>query len=163
MTSKLYIGTKLINATTMTRQEYNVLRGWSVPDDENPADEGYLVEYIDGGKANHPGFSGYISWSPKDIFDSAYRSTDRMTFGDALVMLKAGKLVCRAGWNGKDMWLYIVDGASLAKAFLYGFGEYIGEPTTVDSIAMKTADNKVVVGWLASQADMLADDWMVID
>lgn len=70
---KKYIGTKLINAKPMTRQEYNDLRGWAVPSDENPNDEGYLVEYVDGGKANHPDFEGYISWSPKDVFERAYR------------------------------------------------------------------------------------------
>jgi len=59
-----YIGTKRINAKPMNRAEYNALRGWAVPADENPDDAGYLVEYIDGGKANHPDFAGYISWSP---------------------------------------------------------------------------------------------------
>lgn len=60
MTAKLHIGTKLIKATPMTRQEYNDLRGWVVPSDENPADDGYLVEYIDGGSASHPSYAGYI-------------------------------------------------------------------------------------------------------
>ena len=63
-----YIGTKTINAKPMSRQAYNNLRGWVVPADEDPADDGYLVEYIDGGQANHPDFDGYISWSPKDVF-----------------------------------------------------------------------------------------------
>ena len=63
-----YIGTKIINAKPMTRQAYNELRGWTVPADENPDDEGFLVEYVDGGKANHPDFKGYISWSPKEVW-----------------------------------------------------------------------------------------------
>lgn len=69
---KQYTGTKTVNATPMSRLEYNNLRGWTVPADENPEDPGYLVEYTDGGKANHPQFSGYISWSPKDVFERAY-------------------------------------------------------------------------------------------
>src|SRR5690554_6486631 len=69
-----YIGTKTINAQPMSRQEYNDLRGWPVPADENPADEGYLVEYIDGGQANHPDYAGYISWSPKEVFERAYQA-----------------------------------------------------------------------------------------
>lgn len=69
---KIYTGTKTINATPMLRGEYNVLRGWVLPADEDGADEGYLVEYTDGGKANHPDFAGYISWSPKDVFERAY-------------------------------------------------------------------------------------------
>ena len=91
-----HIGTKLINAKPMNRQEYNDLRGWAVPLDENPADEGYLVEYLDGGRPNVPGFAGYVSWSPKDVFERAYRPTSNMTFGDAIVALKAGQRVARA-------------------------------------------------------------------
>ncbi len=69
---KTYTGTKTINATPMTRGEYNALRGWTLPADEDGNDEGYLVEYTDGGKANHPDFAGYISWSPKGVFERAY-------------------------------------------------------------------------------------------
>lgn len=68
-----YIGIKVVNAMPMTRGEYNALRGWDVPKDENPGDDGYLVEYTDGGKSNHPDFAGYISWSPQEVFDNAYR------------------------------------------------------------------------------------------
>lgn len=67
-----YIGTKIVRATPMTRQEYNDFRGWAVPVDENPADEGYLVEYMDGGKPNTGAYAGYVSWSPKTQFDQAY-------------------------------------------------------------------------------------------
>lgn len=64
---------KEVLARPMSRAEYNSLRGWEVPEDENPSDEGYLVEYVDGGQANHPDFKGYISWSPKDVFERGYR------------------------------------------------------------------------------------------
>lgn len=67
-----YLGTKVIHAAPMNRREYNSLRGWTVPRDENPDDEGYLVEYTDGGKPNVEGFTGYVSWSPKGVFDRAY-------------------------------------------------------------------------------------------
>ena len=70
--SKTYIGTKLIKAQPMTRAEYNTYRGWALPADENGADEGYLVEYLDGGKPNVPGHAGYVSWSPKEQFETAY-------------------------------------------------------------------------------------------
>lgn len=68
-----YIGIKYVNAKPMTRQEYNDFRGWTVPTDENPKDEGYLVEYVDGGKPNTASYAGYVSWSPKDVFDRAYQ------------------------------------------------------------------------------------------
>jgi len=67
-----YIGTKNIKAQPMTRFEYNDYRGWALPVDENGNDEGYLVEYLDGGASNHPSHAGYISWSPKAQFDAAY-------------------------------------------------------------------------------------------
>lgn len=63
---KKYIGTKLIEAKPMTRGEYNKYRGWTIPPDENPDDPGYLVKYSDS----------YESWSPKDVFDSAYLQVD---------------------------------------------------------------------------------------
>ena len=71
-----FIGVKRLNAKPMTRGNYNILRGWTVPADENPDDDGYLVEYLDGGKANVDGFTGYVSWSPKDVFERAYRQVN---------------------------------------------------------------------------------------
>jgi len=69
---KNYIGVKRIKASAMNRQQYNDYRGWELPADENGSDEGFLVEYIDGGQSNHPAHSGYISWSPKEVFEQAY-------------------------------------------------------------------------------------------
>lgn len=69
---KTFIGTKVINATPMNRADYNAFRGWLLPVNENGADEGYLVEYTDGGKPNHPDFEGYVSWSPQEQFEAAY-------------------------------------------------------------------------------------------
>ncbi|WP_203234337.1 hypothetical protein [Burkholderia mayonis] len=68
-----FIGVKRVNAKAMTRGEYNAFRGWELPADENGADEGYLVEYQDGGKANTAEYAGYVSWSPRDVFERAYR------------------------------------------------------------------------------------------
>ena len=62
-----YVGTKLLLATAMTREVYNAYRGWDLPEDENGAEAGYLVEYLDGGESNHPDHDGYISWTPRGI------------------------------------------------------------------------------------------------
>ncbi len=64
---KKYVGTKVIEATPMTRGDYNKYRGWQIPADENPADEGYLVKYSDD----------YVSWSPAGVFEEAYREYDK--------------------------------------------------------------------------------------
>ena len=77
-----YIGTKAIKATPMNLGDYNKLQGWVIPEGQDPATEGYLVEYQDGGKANHKDFAGYISWSPKDVFERAYKRTE--TFLDRM-------------------------------------------------------------------------------
>ncbi len=154
----MYIGTKLINAEPMTRAEYNVFRGWELPADENGEDEGYLVEYLDGGKPNTTTRAGYVSWSPKEQFDKAYRYTTGMSFGLAIEAMKLGKKVARAGWNGKGMWLKIV------KAGYFDVGCSVVEEAAglLPWIGMKTADNKFVP-WVASQTDALADDWYIVD
>ena len=166
---KSYIGVKKINANQMTREEYNELRGWSMPADENPADDGYLVEYIDGGKANHPDYEGYISWSPADVFERSYRPYKGMDFGNALAALKMGLKVARAGWNGKGMWLILVAGtpnAALREGTPYR--EALGQESCeiLPHIDMWTTNAEgrraMLPGWLASQTDMLAEDWLVI-
>lgn len=69
---KVYTCHKQVLAKPMTRSEYNALRGWQLPSNEDGGDPGYLVEYLDGGQSNHPAFDGYISWSPQDVFERGY-------------------------------------------------------------------------------------------
>lgn len=166
---KKYIGTKIINAKPMTRLEYNKFRGWELPSDENGEDPGFLVEYVDGGKANTEQYSGYVSWSPKDVFEKAYRPISNLTFGMALEALKKGEKVARTGWNGRGMFLWLKPAATvkadwckdpLLKSIAETNG---GEVEALGTICMKTADNKVLTGWLASQTDMLSEDWMVVE
>lgn len=70
---KRYVGTKAVLAQPLSRVEYNAYRGWAMPENENPYDRGYLVEYLDGGKPNDDRHAGYISWSPAAQFEAAYR------------------------------------------------------------------------------------------
>lgn len=150
-----FIGFKEIKARPMNRGDYNVYRGWKCPADENPDDDGFLVEYIDGGQANHPDHTGYISWSPKGVFERAYRRVDGLTFGQAIEAMKAGKKVARAGWNGKGMHLYLVE--KFTK-------EWNDRPTWVyDPFIMMVTVTGSFVPWLASQTDMLSEDWMVVE
>lgn len=160
---KSYIGTKLINAKPMTRQEYNDFRGWLLPSDENGADEGYLVEYIDGGKPNTEEFAGYVSWSPKEQFEGAYRETSGLNFGLALEALKLGKKLSRAGWNGKGMFVYYVP-ANAYPAQTGAAKSYFGEGSMVPYnayLAIKNV-NDTVSTWVPSINDVLADDWQIL-
>ena len=90
----------------------------------------------------------------KEVFD----------FSTALVYLKSGYKVAREGWNGKGMFIFLVPGSTFKvnKPPLLGIypeGTEINYHAHVD---MKTADNKVVP-WLASQTDLLAEDWMIVE
>lgn len=58
-----YIGTKIIKARPLSRGEYNTYKGWQIPENENPSDEGYLIKYD----------NTYESWSPKEVFENHYR------------------------------------------------------------------------------------------
>ena len=168
-----YIGTKVLKAIPMTRGEYNRYRGWDMPSNEDPADDGYLVEYEDGGKPNDSRHEGYISWSPNDVFERSYRPTQGMTFGQAIEALKVGRRVARKGWNGKGMFLWLKP-AALIKA------EWCRDPMLIDlananggeilalgTICMFTHDSTgrkaILTGWLASQSDMLLEDWEIAE
>ena len=160
---KRYIGTKIINALPMNRLAYNQFRGWELPADERGDDEGYLVEYVDGGPANTESYAGYVSWSPAAVFDKAYRASSGMTFGLAIEALRMGERVARVGWNGKGMFLFLVPGSSFAVNRAPLLGIY-SEGTVVEycpHIDMRTADDKIVP-WLASQSDVLGEDWEVV-
>ena len=88
---------------------------------------------------------------------------DLLTFGDALDLLKEGEKVARLGWNGKGMFLFLVPGSTFTVNRPPLLGIY-PEGTEVNyhaHIDMKTADGQVVP-WLASQTDMLAEDWVIV-
>ena len=151
--TKKYIGTKTITA-------------WAT---EKDGVSGYTMKYADG----------YASWSPKSAFEEAYRAIEgegqNLSFGDALHMLKLGKTVARAGWNGKGMCLYLQNGSH----DFVGYpdvvpGDIAGVPsahfdrgdsgtvTRMPSVCMLTAGGQIVVGWTPNQIDMLASDWKVV-
>ncbi len=147
---KKYIGTKMIEAKEMNRGDYNVYKGWTIPEGEDPEDEGYLVKYSDG----------YESWSPKKQFEEAYRDCKGITFGIAVELLKKGFKVAREGWNGKGMFLLYVPSEKWGIIDKIGLG--IPKGNLLPWIGMKTADNKFVP-WLASQTDILAEDWIIVE
>jgi hypothetical protein len=87
-------------------------------------------------------------------------------FGDAIRALKAGQRVCRAGWNGKDMWLAYQKGYPDGIAINANTAEATGIPQGtvmkfLPYLMMFTARGDFVP-WLASQTDVLAEDWQVV-
>lgn len=148
---KRYIGTKIIEAEPLTLGDYNLYRGWQIPADEDPTAKGYLVQYSDG----------YESWSPLKQFKEAYRRCDNMPFGLAIEALKKGKKVARIGWNGKKQYIQLATGISYKTAT----GKIINcEHEAIGNKAIAfVGTSGVQMGWLASQADMLADDWVIVE
>ena len=91
---------------------------------------------------------------PKDVKGSDFEG---LNFGRALFFLKQGRRICRKGWNGKGMFLELQGAEHYTHKIVNGVGLEI-QPY----ICMKTAQNTWQPGWLASQADMLAEDWMIV-
>jgi len=113
----------------------------------------------------------------KDFISKNYKNleTDKFTFGDAIELLKLGFKVAREGWNGKGMFLFLFDFNNRSNGFrieLFSILDSIirGEVSQLDLgyydvdpvICMKTAKDTIQFGWLASQADILAEDWVVL-
>jgi len=89
-----------------------------------------------------------------------------MNFGEAIAALKAGKRVCRGpGWNGKGMWLVYVPGSTITVEEGRPLAVGIPVGTVVEFqpyIVMKTAQD-TMVPWLASQSDVLGEDWEIVE
>lgn len=138
-----YIGTKLIEAEPCP--------AWKDAGGHKTGDPGYRVRYSDG----------YESWSPKDVFEAAYRRTDNMSFGLAIEAAKAGHKIQRAGWNGKGQYVELATRISYVNAqcvFMNVEHDAIG-----NAALAFVGTSGVQLGWLASQADMLADDWRIVE
>lgn len=99
--------------------------------------------------------------------------TPRLTFGDALAALKEGKRAAREGWNGKGMFIFLNKGsvASLPErdTTIEGISDHLfelgddGTVTRLPNLNMRAASGSTVTGWLASQTDLLAEDWEILD
>lgn len=91
-----------------------------------------------------------------------------LNFGDALVALKLGKKVCREGWNGKGMYLWLLPAAMVKRDWIKDpmllsvFGDRL-ELSCLGSIRMLVATGEVVTGWTPNQIDMLFEDWQIVD
>lgn len=89
-----------------------------------------------------------------------------MDFGMALIALKRGEAVARTGWNGKGMFLTLQNGSTVDGNSMRNENarKYYADAKCVIAahIDMKSADGTYVVGWLASQTDMLAEDWEIV-
>jgi hypothetical protein len=97
-----------------------------------------------------------------------------MDFSQALELLKEGKKVCREGWNGKNMFIFhglpkveinglVSNGCKICTSSIDAATLFNCVYSSTGVICMKTAQNTIVVGWLASQTDLLSDDWQIAE
>ncbi len=155
-----FIGTKMVEAEPMTKGaafDAGLLRIGQIAHTQRE-EPGYKVVYN----------NGYESWSPANVFEATYKAVDGMTFGCAIQALKAGHKVARKGWNGKGMFLWLKPAATVKAEWckdpmLKGLAEANGgEIEALGTICMFTAQKQILSGWLASQTDMLAEDWIIV-
>ena len=130
-----YLGVKIVDAEPMC--EFDFLnfsdKGKAIVSSEYINREGYKVVYEDG----------YTSWSPKEVFEKAYRPITGLTFGLAIEALKQGKKVARAGWVDRGVYLQLT----------YGYKQ---RPRI-------QIFNDIVDRWLPSETSIFAEDWMIIE
>ena len=155
---KQYIGSKIVKAWPCYRipviggrYEYCKLDEVVPTCITGKIEDGYRVQYEDG----------YLSWSPKAVFEKAYRETTGLSFGLAIEAAKMGKKIARAGWNGKNQYVEL--------AYCISYKNNAAEVVNVNhcNIGNKAfafvGTSGVQMGWFASQADMLADDWQIVE
>lgn len=164
---KQYIGTKIIQAEPAKRywmpSGTKVIAGNSeivaqeIVAEAVCCDTGYKVWYSDG----------YVSFSPEEVFEKAYRRTDGMNFGLAIEAAKMGKKIARSGWNGKGMWVIYRTGYPDGIPCNKNTADAVGIPEGTlfkvrPYLQMKCVDGSFQM-WLASQSDILADDWYIVE
>lgn len=161
---KKYIGTKVIMAEPMTMTEAQKVLGRELKP-STIEEDGYLVEYK----------NGYKSWSPKSVFEEAYREFGYpCSFGDAICLLKAGFAVRRKGWNGNGLFI-------VKQVPSHITGDIIPKmqslPQSAKDILMSRKNphidytNQMLIvnpdgradSWVPSASDVFAEDWVVVD
>lgn len=158
-----YIGTKVVHAMPTTLTEAQKVLGREI----KPATvekDGYLVEYKDG----------YKSWSPKSVFEEAYRKVGSVTFGGAIYLLKAGLAVRRKGWNGKGLFVVKlipshIEGGIIPK--IQSLPQYVKNILLSRENAHIDYTNQMLIinsegradSWVPSSSDIFAEDWEVVE
>lgn len=162
---KQYVGVKTVYARRMMRGAYNLFRGWQLPDNEDPRDDGYLIEDHSFavqqdlvGKAR-----GYVTWLPKDVFEKSYTERDVAFFGigQAIDVLKQGGKVARDGWPTTSAYIVLVSGSAVTPSINdnYGNGDTI---TAVGDIIYILSSDNTLIPYTPTVADLSAQDWKVV-
>lgn len=162
MNKLMFVRMNVVEVEPMTRGEHLKSKGLSlIPGSGKEEDEGYKVVYSDG----------YVSWCPKDKFDAVSVSCAEgcVPFGYAIAECQYhGKRITRKGWNGEGQFVRFED----VTAWERGSGQIAvndgNAPIRSSCLVFHfknrhTGETGVQVGWLASQADLQAKDWVILD
>jgi len=149
MEEKEYLGVKKIKASKQVRSSDN--------------QDGYQVTYEDG----------YVSWSPKDVFEKAYRRIDGLTFGLAIEALRQGKLIQRKGWNGKGMFVMKQIPAEIGLDTILkmqSVQQTAKDKLIKSGVTLKYENQMLIIkpddtadSWVPSSSDVFAEDWIILD
>jgi len=189
---KKYLGIKVVQAEPMTQGQQWAEGHDGVSCCEPGKDrEGYKVVYA----------NGYTSWSPKEVFEKSYKEIgEGLTFGEAIEAIKRGFRVSRTGWNGKGMYLKLIQGYPVNGHLNPAIGRHYDDGRTDDDVSamhnipeftpdgslnvtqgnpgqmlshiiVKTSGDSQYWGegysdyapWLASQTDILSEDWVIVE
>ena len=158
-----YLGVKLIEAELAKGYNNKLYLEQGIPVGDS-LQEGYKVVYEDG----------YTSWSPKDVFEKAYRKIDGLTFGLALEALKLGKCISRTGWNGKGLFIFkqvpaVIDNSIISKMQSVPDSAKIilttrnQEPIYYQNQMVIVKPDGTIDSWVPSSSDIFAEDWIIVE
>lgn len=160
-----YLGVKIIKAEPCSQDQYAGAKNkGDLSKQSGGVDkDGYKVVYEDG----------YISWSPKEVFDKAYRRLDNLTFGLAIEALKLGKMVYCKGWNGIGLFIFKQIPANIGLDIIpnmQSVPESVKETMMSREQHLNYRNQCVIVdsdgnvdNWSPSISDCFAEDWCVIE
>lgn len=162
--SKLkYIRSHIVEAEPCTLGEWEAKTGKKWNEADRPrSDEGYKCDYPDG----------YSGWCPKAEFEKVSSPVENMTFGQAIDACRyRGAKIQRVNWNGEGQYVVYQDCATLFPLTEEQKKEASPEPMLEATsscfvfhfVNRKTGETGIQVGWLASQADMAANDWRIVE
>ena len=164
---KKYIGTKVVEARPMNEIDAESVGYARKNIDNHEWREGYHVRYT------NPDGSTYDSWSPKNVFEKAYREVGSVNFGGAIDLLKVGLAVRRKGWNGKGLFIVKQVPAHITGDIIPNMQSL---PNSAKNILMSRENphidytNQMLIinpdgradSWVPSVSDVFAEDWEVV-
>ena len=105
--------------------------------------------------------NGYNCWASKEDFEKQFHPAENMNFGQAIEAAKQGKQIARRGWNGKGQFVELA--SCITYIDPYGGRVNVDHAAAGNRAFAFVGTSGVQLGWLASQADMLAEDWYIVE